>query len=108
MAISGKYDMLFSLAIDCNSYARAFHLASNPDSYVINGLGRYDGGPKGPLAVVDVNAGIRYRFRLVNTACIAAFNFSIDSHSMTVIEVDGTETRPLDAEIVSLWPGKYS
>lgn len=86
--------------------SRLTYYHRNPDSFVINGLGRYDGGAEGPLAVVDVSVGLRYRFRLVNTACIAGFNFSIDSHSFSVIEVDGVETKPLVTDIVSLWPGR--
>ncbi|EIM91692.1 laccase [Stereum hirsutum FP-91666 SS1] len=84
----------------------AFNNFLNPDSFVINGLGRYDGGDQSPLAVVDVSAGLRHRFRIVNTACIAGFNFSIDRHPFPVIEVDGVETKPLVTDIVSLWPGQ--
>ena len=35
-----------------------------PNSTVINGKGRYAGGPAAPLSVVNVSAGQRYRFRL--------------------------------------------
>jgi iron transport multicopper oxidase len=72
----------------------------------INGLGRFPGGPKGPLSVVEVTRGLRYRLRLINTACIAAFNVSIDSHTLTVIETDGSETKPHTVDRVSLFPGK--
>ncbi|KAJ7075749.1 laccase [Mycena belliarum] len=65
-----------------------------PDSGLINGIGRYVGGPEVPWAVVNVEAGKRYRLRVVNIAAYAGFTFSIDGHSFDVIETDGIETRP--------------
>ena len=38
---------------------------------------------------------ISYRFRLVSISCDPGFIFSIDSHNLTVIEVEGTNTQPL-------------
>lgn len=35
----------------------------NPNSTLINGMGRYKGGPRTVLAVVSVEYGKRYRFR---------------------------------------------
>lgn len=35
-------------------------LHSNPDSTLINGVGRYSGGPQVPLAVVNVEQGKRF------------------------------------------------
>ncbi|KAG1861684.1 laccase [Suillus subluteus] len=39
------------------------------DSVLINGVGRYDGGPEVPFAVINVQPRKRYRFRLLNMAC---------------------------------------
>ena len=36
-------------------------LAPTPDSVLINGLGRYVGGPSSDLAVINVTEGSRYR-----------------------------------------------
>ncbi|KAJ7075747.1 laccase [Mycena belliarum] len=66
-----------------------------PDSGLINGVGRYVGGPEVPWAVVNVEAGKRYRLRVINIAAYAGFTFSIDGHSFDVIETDGIETHPL-------------
>ncbi|THU81240.1 hypothetical protein K435DRAFT_767461, partial [Dendrothele bispora CBS 962.96] len=38
------------------------------------------GGPEVPWARIDVEAGKRYRFRVINMAAYAAFTFSIDQH----------------------------
>lgn len=80
-----------------------------PESSLINGLGRYAGGPSSPLAVVSVQKGLRYRFRLINIACQAAYTFSIDKHRMTIIEVDGVETQPYSVDAIPMFSGqRYS
>jgi len=78
-----------------------------PDSGLVNGVGRYNGGPEVPWPRINVKSGKRYRFRLIGlsaagrfncskSSCISvingypgAFEFSISNHSMTVIEADG-------------------
>ncbi|KAJ7117080.1 laccase [Mycena epipterygia] len=65
-----------------------------PDSGLINGVGRYVGGPAVPWAVVNVVAGLRYRLRIINISGFAAYTFSIDGHSFDVIETDGIATVP--------------
>ena len=57
-------------------------LLPTADSTLINGLGRYSGGPDSPLAVINVSAGKRYRFRLVSVSCDPNFVFSIDRHNL--------------------------
>lgn len=80
-----------------------------PDSTLINGLGRYAGGPPSPLAVVDVVQGLRYRFRILGLSCASWFNFTIDGHTMTVIEADGVETLPMVVHSLPVFPGqRYS
>ena len=79
------------------------------DSTLINGLGRYVGGPASPLSVVNVNHGKRYRFRLLSMACTSPFNFSIDGHRMTIIETDGVATLPLQVDFIEIFAGqRYS
>ncbi|KAI0268436.1 laccase [Russula aff. rugulosa BPL654] len=79
------------------------------NSTLINGKGRYPGGPQVGLAVVNVIKGKRYRFRLVSISCGPSFRFSIDNHTMTVIEVDGTNVQPLTIDGVELFAGqRYS
>ena len=78
-----------------------------PDSTLINGLGRYVNGPASPLAVINVVHGKRYRFRLVNIACDPNFNFTIDGHTMTVIEADGVNTEPYEVDTIVIFAGKW-
>ena len=78
---------------------------------MINGLGRFADATTGavstaPLAVVNVEQGKRYRFRLVSLACDPNFMFSIDGHTMTVIEADGVNTEPLTVDQIQIFAGK--
>jgi len=93
-----------------------YHLVSSKvplppvaDSTLINGLGRYPGGPASPLAIVNVNRGSRYRMRLISMACNAFYTFSIDGHSMTIIEADGVTTSPLVVNNITIFAAqRYS
>jgi iron transport multicopper oxidase len=62
-----------------------------PDSGLINGKGRFVGGPATPFHVLNVDAGKRYRLRFINTACRPSYRVSIDRHNLTIIEVDGID-----------------
>jgi iron transport multicopper oxidase len=84
-------------------------LFAPPDSALINGHGRFTGGPKVPLAIVNVAQGKRYRFRLVSISCDPNFVFSIDNHQLTVIEADGISTQPLVVDSIQIFAGqRYS
>ncbi|KAJ7159659.1 laccase 2 precursor [Mycena filopes] len=62
-----------------------------------------------PLAVINVAHGKRYRFRLVSMSCDPDFTFSIDGHSMTIIEVDGVNHKPLTVDSIRIFAGqRYS
>ncbi|KAG1732006.1 laccase [Suillus paluster] len=65
---------------------------------LINGQGRYAGGPMSDLAVINVEQGKRYRMRLVAMSCDPNFQFSVDGHNLTIIEADGVLTEPLVAD----------
>ncbi|KAJ7599678.1 laccase [Mycena floridula] len=69
-----------------------------PDSGLINGAGRFNGGPQVALSRVNVVSGRRYRFRIINISAYASFTFSIQGHRMTIIEVDGVNHRPLTVD----------
>ncbi|KAJ7771003.1 laccase 1 [Mycena maculata] len=76
---------------------------------LINGLGRFVGGPASPLAVVSVEFGLRYRFRLISMSCEPNFVFGIEGHEMTVIEVDGVNTNPVVVDSIQIYTGqRYS
>jgi hypothetical protein len=46
-----------------------------------------------------------YRLRLVSISCDPNFVFSIDGHSMTIIEVDGQNHEPLTVDSIQLFAG---
>ncbi|KAG6916139.1 laccase, multicopper oxidase, benzenediol:oxygen oxidorectuctase [Tephrocybe rancida] len=76
---------------------------------LINGKGRYIGGPQSELAVVNVQWLKRYRFRIVAMSCDPAFTFSIDNHLLTIIEADGENTAPLVVNSLDIYAGqRYS
>ncbi|KAJ7099745.1 laccase [Mycena epipterygia] len=75
-------------------------------STLINGLGRYAGGPTSQLSVITVTSGSA-SFR-----CLAAnpnFIFTIDGHQMTIIEVDSVNHQPLTVDSIQIFAGqRYS
>ncbi|KAJ4473809.1 laccase [Lentinula aciculospora] len=96
-----------------------FHLTSlqllaalvvpSADTTLINGKGRYAGGPDTPLAVIQVEHGKRYRFRIIEMSFDAFHGFSIDNHNFTIIEVDGINTEPHTVNFIELYPAqRYS
>ncbi|KAG9310885.1 laccase [Chiua virens] len=81
-----------------------------PDSVLINGTGCYENGSECPsLATYMVEGQKRYRFRLLNMSCKTFFNFSIDDHTMMVIEVDGESVEPYTVDSIQIFAGqRYS
>ncbi|KAF7358933.1 Laccase 4 [Mycena sanguinolenta] len=78
-------------------------------STLINGLGRYQNGSLSDLAVINVDHGKRYRFRLVSLSCDPNFVFSIDAHLMDLIEVDGVNHQKLTVDSIQIFAGqRYS
>ncbi|KAH7910237.1 laccase [Hygrophoropsis aurantiaca] len=81
----------------------------NANSTLINGKGRYLGGPATELSVINVQHGKRYRMRLLSMTCDPYFTFSIDGHNMTIIEADGELTHPLLVDSLQILAGqRYS
>ncbi|RDB27756.1 Laccase-1 [Hypsizygus marmoreus] len=78
-------------------------LVPTSDATLINGLGRFVGGPSSPLAVIRVVKGLRYRFRLVSISCDPNYVFSIDGHTMTIIEVDGVNVQPVTVDSIQIF-----
>ncbi|KAF9237144.1 yellow laccase [Melanogaster broomeanus] len=85
-------------------HINAFNVVATtvPDSLLINGAGRYVGGPSTPLSVINVVKGKRYRMRLISMACKFDYLLSIDNHAFTVIEADGELTRPLIVDSIPI------
>ncbi|KZS91064.1 Coriolopsis Gallica laccase collected At 8.98 Kev [Sistotremastrum niveocremeum HHB9708] len=84
-------------------------IAPTPDSTLINGRGRYVGGPLVPLSVINVLPNKRYRFRLINISCLQRFTVSLDGHNFTVIEADGELHQPYVVDSLDIFIGqRYS
>ncbi|KAJ7743926.1 laccase [Mycena maculata] len=78
-------------------------------STLINGLGRYAGGPTSQLAVINVTQGQRYRMRMVSMSCDPNFTFTIDGHNMTIIETDSVNTQAVTVDSIQIFAGqRYS
>ncbi|KAJ7593844.1 Cupredoxin [Mycena floridula] len=79
------------------------------DSTLINGKGRWNRNPTADLAVVNVQHGKRYRFRLISMSCEPNYVFSINSHKLTVIEADGISVQPLEVDTIQIFAAqRYS
>lgn len=79
------------------------------DATLINGQGRYPGGPLVDLAVINVVPGKRYRFRILAMSCDPNYIFSIDGHQLTIIEADGQNVRPVTVDSIDILSGqRYS
>ena len=78
------------------------------DATLINGQGRFPGGPLVDLAVINVVYGRRYRFRIIHMACDPNYLFSIDGHQLTVIEADGQNVQPVVVDQLQIFTGEYA
>ncbi|KAF5345415.1 hypothetical protein D9756_010969 [Leucocoprinus leucothites] len=80
-----------------------FSSLESSHSGLINGKGRFNGGPLVPYAVVNVEQGKRYRLRIFALSCRPFFTFSIDGHNITFIEADGIEHDPVEFHSVDIY-----
>ncbi|KAG5650821.1 Acyl-coenzyme A oxidase 2, partial [Sphagnurus paluster] len=82
-------------------------LVPTPDATLINGKGRYAGGPTSSLSVINVVKGLRYRFRLVSISCDPNYPGSLTyGHTQTIIEVDGINVQPLTVDSIQIFAGQ--
>ena len=49
-----------------------------------------------------------YRLRLISISCDPAYDFSIDGHNLTIIEVDGINHQPLVVDSLEIFAGMQS
>lgn len=102
-------DTVITLADWYHTPAPSAGLVPTPLATLINGKGRYAGGPASPLSIINVVSGRRYRFRLVSISCDPNYVFSIDGHTMTIIEVDSIDVTPLTVDSIQIFAGqRYS
>ncbi|KAF9100707.1 hypothetical protein BGX29_006355 [Mortierella sp. GBA35] len=55
-----------------------------------------------PRSVFDIERGLTYRIRIINTGSFADFKLSIDQHELTVIEADGIDMQPVTVQRVPI------
>ncbi|KAF9933293.1 hypothetical protein FBU30_005877 [Linnemannia zychae] len=89
-----------------------------PNSGLINGKGSFNCSnvipadlPCAPSerAAIHVLQNRKYRLRIINTSAAAPFYFSVDSHQLLIIEVDGTDVNPYMVEGIPINAGqRYS
>ncbi|KAG9066644.1 hypothetical protein KI688_012552 [Linnemannia hyalina] len=85
-------------SFDCSLAAEAL-FPSTPGS---GGYGKdrcYSGAPR---AVLEVEHGLTYRIRIINTGSFADFKVSVDEHELEVIEADGVDMVPVKVERVPI------
>jgi iron transport multicopper oxidase len=91
---------------------KPFQLPPFPNSTLFNGIGRTNvttEGLKAPLHIQNVVKGKRYRIRLLQIACNPDYQFTIDGHTMTIIEVEGTTVKPYTVDSLHILAGqRYS
>ncbi|KAL9715578.1 Laccase-1 [Leucoagaricus gongylophorus] len=91
------------LAPDGNNAFFSTGIVPVQDSGLINGKGRFNGGPLVPFAVVNVEQGKRYRLRIFALSCRPFFTFSIDNHNITFMEADGIEHDPVEVQNIDIY-----
>ncbi|KAI5474342.1 multicopper oxidase [Pseudohyphozyma bogoriensis] len=65
-----------------------------PDAGTINGVGQWNADNNAMYSNFTLAANQTYRLRLSNTGSFAATRFSVDDHTLTVVEADGTPVEP--------------
>ncbi len=69
---------------------------------LINGKGRYPGGPKVELTVVPVERNRPMLLRVINAGSNYDLDFSIDDHVLEVLAVDGRPIVPVKAAAITV------
>lgn len=83
-------------------YGQEMGVEPVPDCGIINGHGICKGGINQVRSNISVFANERVRFRFINTGSLGSIRFSLQAHSMTVIEADGTLVEPHVVQSVSV------
>ncbi|KAH7148214.1 multicopper oxidase [Dactylonectria macrodidyma] len=97
-----------------------------PDNIIINGqhifncsiLGATESTPSssnltgcigGSLYTTDIKTGDQVRFRLISHSTSTPLIFTLDNHTLSIVEIDGVEVEPIDTTRVFMNPGqRYS
>lgn len=116
-------DHYFSPGIEQISWFASRHslgFEPTPDNVLINGQGTFDCSrlldpgqhnctSSRPYPTIQVEQNKRHRLRLINVGSVGHQTFSIDQHTLTVIEADGSIIEPYTTTRLSIAPGqRYS
>lgn len=124
-----KYDGELSIVLNdwwhASTYEQAVGLSSNPfvwvgesQSLLIEGRGQYNcsavsGGkscnatnPQCAPHILPVKSGKTYRLRIASVASLAALNFLVQGHKMTVVEADGHYVEPFEVDNLDVYSGE--
>ncbi|KAF9547968.1 hypothetical protein EC957_007481 [Mortierella hygrophila] len=85
-------------SFDCSLATEAL-FPSTPGS---GGYGKDRCYSNAPRAVLEVEQGLTYRIRIINTGSFADFKVSVDEHELEVIEADGVDMVPVKVERVPI------
>ena len=77
-------------------------------SGIVNGLGKYKNVrfTESRLKAFNVESGKTYRFRLIGAQANYAYMFSIDSHNMTLLAIDGYLIKPTETNYIIIHTGE--
>ena len=71
---------------------------------MINGKGQLAGC--GSLATIDVQPGKTYRLRFIGGTALSFVSLGFEDHQMTIIEADGSYTKPFRTDILQIGSGQ--
>lgn len=72
-----------------------------PDAGTINGVGQW--GSFASYANYSLESNSTYRLRLTNTGAFAGAVFSVDNHTLTVVEADGVLVEPYEVSSLPIY-----
>lgn len=82
-------------------------VAPEMTNILINGTGQFGWGPKPEKYTIWLDEGQAHMLILVNTAVDTTFVFSIDNHTLEVIEADFVPIKPYNTTHIKIGIGKF-
>jgi len=73
-----------------------------PDSILINGLGQLNCTSNCTYETISIPAKSKTRLRIINQSAFGVISFSIEGHTLTVIEVDGVVVSPRTVDVIRI------
>ena len=80
-------------------------LAALPDSFVLNGKGKFQ--DQGELYEVVVRKNKTYKIGIINTSTLLTYTFWIDGHNLTIIQTDFVPIEPYTVSVLNIGIGMF-